>query len=77
MDLPHAHYPEIYEGLALHLPHSGLGALKRCGSMFMTSVKGADILGSEGSPGRFCNPSKAVWSCFILTNPICWDGTGG
>lgn len=77
VDLPHAQDPKICESLAVHLPHSGLGALKCCGSVFMTSLKEADILCSEVPPGCFCSLSKAVWGCFILTNSTCWDGTGG
>lgn len=70
MGLPCAQDPEICECLAVHLHHSGLGALKCGGSMFLTSVKGADdILCSKGSPGCSCSFSKAVRSCFILTNP--------
>lgn len=76
VDWPRTQDPKICESLAVHLPHSGLGALTRCGSVFMTSLKGADISCSKGS-GCFCSLSKAVWSCFMLPNPICWDGTGG
>lgn len=69
VDSPRTRDPKICEGLAVRLPRSGLGALTCCGSVFMTSLKGADILCSKGS-GCFC-------SCFMLPNPICWDGTGG
>lgn len=67
-DLPHAQDPEICEDFA---------CASAPGLMFLTSLKRADVLCSRGSSGWFCSLTRAVWSRFILTNTICWDGTGG